>query len=439
MAASLLAAAGLTQPAFAEVRSAPRSWHGTATAGQLFKLAEDYARRGSTSDAEAILAVLSDDPDADVRNEARFRRAKLLQARRKLSQAAALLRRVLDENPRAVPVRLQLAQVLQELGETGAALRELRAAQAGGLPPAVARLIDRYSQALRATQPVGGSLEIAIAPDNNINHATRSDTLGTVLGDFDIGKESKAKSGIGLAVRGQAFGRLGFGDSDHSLLVRLSGLADLYSKMRFNDLALDLSAGPEFRMGRNQINFELGGTQRWYGKKPFMRSARLGATWTRSIGMRTQSRLTGSVALVDNQFNDLQDGKSYAARIDVEHALSPTTGIGAHASLGRDALNDPGYSSRNWRLGLLGWHELGRATLTAEAELGRLNADERLQLFPAKRVDRFRRLSLAVTLRRLQYRGFAPLMRFTVERNHSTIEYYNYKRVRSDLGIVRAF
>ena len=78
-----------------------------------------------------------------------------------------------------------------------------------GLPPAVARLVDRYSEALRAARPCGASLEIALAPDSNINRATRSDTLGTVLGDFDIDKDSKAKSGTGLSLHGQAYRRFG--------------------------------------------------------------------------------------------------------------------------------------------------------------------------------------------------------------------------------------
>ena len=56
-----------------------------------------------------------------------------------------------------------------------------------------------------------------MAPDSNINHATRSDTLGTVLGDFDIDQASKAKSGVGLSVRGQAYRRFAIGNSDHNL------------------------------------------------------------------------------------------------------------------------------------------------------------------------------------------------------------------------------
>jgi hypothetical protein len=202
---------------------------------------------------------------------------------------------------------------------------------------------------------------------------------------------------------------------------------------------VDLAARAELRHGRKQLNLEIGATERWCGQKPYLRSARFGATWIRPVGTRTQLRLSGSAALVDNRFNDLEDGKTYSGRIAVEHALSATTGLGINASVGREAFADPGYSTRSWRAGVLGWHDIGRATVTAEAEIGRLSADERLALFPDKRADRYSRLSLGVTLRQLQFQGFAPVARFTIERNRSTIEFYDWRRRRTEFGVVRAF
>ncbi|HWC57064.1 MAG TPA: surface lipoprotein assembly modifier, partial [Sphingomicrobium sp.] len=408
------------------------------TPGEMFKLAEVATIKGDLTTASAIYAALERNPDSDVRAEARFRYAKQLLGEKRNREAALLLRRLIDEKPSATVARLELAHTLQLLGEPGAALRELRAAQASGLPPAVARLVDRYSEALRASRPFGASFEIALAPDSNINRATRSDTLGTIFGDFDIGKDSKAKSGMGLSMQGQAYRRLSIG-ADNSLLIRLSGAADLYRKMDFNDIAVDLAAGPELRLGRNQLNFEAGATQRWFGQKPFMRSARIGATWVRPIGDVMQLRLSGSAALIDNQMNDLQSGKAFSGKLDLERALSATMGIGLNLSRDRQSLNDPGYSTTGWRVGLLGWRDVGRMTFTAEAEMGRLHADDRLQLFPDKRSDRYSSISLGATFRQLQWHGFAPVTRFSIERNRSTIEFYDYRRTRSEVGVVRAF
>ena len=428
-AVALLAA----NPAQAEVRTIK------ATAAQMFDLAGQLVRNGKPSDADKVLELLSRDPDPQVRNEARFRRARMFKASGQLQPAALLLRRILDDKPDAAPVRLELAQLLDRMGDKDGAWRELRAAQAAGLPPAVARIVDRYSEAIRAQRPMGASFEFALAPDSNINHATRSDTLGTIFGDFDIDRKSKAKSGLGMSLRGQAFRRFGLGNSDTDLLARASVSGDLYRKSDFNDVVVDVAIGPELHVGRNQLNIELGATQHWYGQKPFARSVRAGLGWVRPLGRRTQLRLNASASVTDNQFNDLQDGNAFQGRVGVERALSATTGVAFNLALDRQSLRDPGYSTTGWRAGLVAWKEIGRATLTASADFGRLNADERLLLFPDKRRDRYSRFSLATAFRQLTFKGFAPVTRFTFERNRSTIEFYDYKRTRTEIALVRAF
>jgi len=409
-----------------------------ATAGQMLSLADEMARHGKTDEAENIFEILARDPDSDIRNEARYRRARLLRARSNYRDAALLLRRILDERPDATPARLELAQLLDRMGDKDGAWRQVRAAQAAGLPTAVARLIDRYSDALRAQRPFGASFEIAIAPDSNINRATRSDSLGTVLGDFQIANDAKAKSGTGLSLSAQAFRRVAIGE-DANLLLRASGLANIYRRGRFNDVAADLAGGPEFSFGRDRLQLEIGGTRRWFGPRPYLRSVRLGGTFSHPLGSRTLLRITGAAALIDNRLNDLQDGRSYFGRFELERALTPTTGVAGSLAVDRQALKDPGYATTGWRGGLTGWHDQGRMTFSAAAEFGRLRADERLVLLPDRRQDRYMRVSLGASFRQLQYAGFAPLVRFSIERNRSTTAFYDYRRTRTELAVVRAF
>lgn len=438
LAAIAIAAALASAPAEAVAVPATRQHRLVLGPEQMFRLAELAISRGDGETARAIYAALETNPDAEIRAEARFRHAKQLLAEKRTQEAAVLLRRLLDERPGATAARLDLAHALQLLGDPDAALRQLRAAQASGLPPAVARLVDRYSEALRAQRPFGATFEISVAPDSNINRATRSDTLGTIFGNFDIGKDSKAKSGTGLALNGQIYRRLPLG-SDGSLLFRMSGLANLYRRTEFNDLTADVAVGPELALGRDRLQLELGASQRWYGQKAFMRSARVAATYSHPLDSRTLVRLSGSAALLDNQLNDLQDGKLYSATLGVEHALSPELGIGGNISADRQALRDPGYSTFGWRAALFAWRDVGRMTITAEAELGKLHADDRLALFSERRSDRYLSLSLGTTFRQLQWHGFAPVSRFTIERNRSSLGFYDYRRVRSEIGVVRAF
>jgi len=409
------------------------------SAVEMFALADAALRRGDAPTAEAVYAALAGDAGPDIRAEARFRHARLLSQLNRTRQAATLLRQILDEKPNAGPVRLELAQLLDRMGDKEAAWRQMRAMQAGGLPPAVARLVDRYSEALRAFRPSGTNLEIAIAPESNINRATRSPTLSTILGDFDIGEEGKARSGTGVSANGHTYRRLPLGGSGSSLLMRGGASADLYRHKQFNDIAVDLAAGPELKLGRGRVQLEGGVSQRWFGQKPFLRSARLAAAWTSPVGPRTQLRLSGSAALLDNRLNDLQDGKVYSAQFSAEHALTPAIGLVAGLGIDRQSLADPGYSTTGWQAGLTAWSDIGRMTVTAGADLRRLRADDRLMLFPDERSDRSLRLSLGATFRQLQVAGFAPVARLIVEHNSSSIAFYDYRRTRTEFGIVRAF
>lgn len=409
------------------------------SARQVMAVAEEAVKRGDLTTAEAAYRALSRDPNRDVRTEALFRHGLLLAETGQLQEAAALLRQAVDTRPDAVRARLELARTLDLIGDKDGAWRQLRAVRATGLPPEVARMVDRYSEALRAARPFGASVQIALAPDSNVNTATQSDTLGTIFGDFDIHEGSKATSGVGLSLSGQVYRRLPLGPGGHALLGRASAAADLYRRKDFNDIALDLAIGPELQLGKNRLNIEAAVTQRWYGMEPFVRSVRLSASLIRPIGQTTQLQLVGSAGFADYRVNDLQDGKTFFGRLKLEHAISQTTGIGVNLSAGRTAAEDAAYSTREWRAGLIGWRDIGRATLTAEAEFGRLRADDRLALLPARRSDRYSSLTLGATFRQLTFVGFAPVTRVVIERNRSSVEFYDYKRRRTEIGIVRAF
>ena len=409
-----------------------------ATAATVFRFAEAAESKGDQPTAEAAYRALARDLSPDIRAEARFRLARLVAAAGRGSEAAMLLRQVVDERPDAQAARLELAGVLAKLGDEEGALRQLRSVRSGNLPPEVARMVDRYSEALRARKPFGGSFEIGFAPDSNINRATRSDTLGTVLGVFDIGEDGKAKSGTGLAVRGQAYRRVELFEGA-SLLARLSGSGDFYKHKDFSQAALDLTVGPEFQLGRTRLSLEAGATQRWFGGKVYSRQLHAGATGALQLGPRTLARGSIAVSAIDNRLNRLQDGRDYSLQLGAEHALGQRSGVVATLSGDRFAARDPGYSTKAWRLGLQGWRDLGRSTIVAGVQYGHLGADERLLLFPDKREDRYRSVSLGIIMRGLSVGQFAPSIRITRERNSSNIEFYDYRRTRTEFAVVRSF
>jgi thioredoxin-like negative regulator of GroEL len=170
----------------------------------MFDLAAKAAQKGDSPTAGQVLRALCGHPNLELRTEARFRLAMVLaQQRSRLTEAAVLLRQILNEKPKAAGVRVELARIDAVLGHTAQAARELRAAQAtGGLPPGVEQAIRFYAQAMDARRPVGGGFELGLAPDSNINHATRASTLDTVLGRFTLNPDAQASSGLGLVAQG---------------------------------------------------------------------------------------------------------------------------------------------------------------------------------------------------------------------------------------------
>lgn len=389
--------------------------------------------------AETAYRALARDPDIELRTEARFRLGMMLaDDLKRYSDAAIEFRRILDEKPDVARVRLELARMQAMLGDLSAARRELRAAEAAGLPPAVEQLVRFYSRALDAEKPLGASVKLALAPDSNINRATRSDTLGTVIGDFVLDENAQAKSGVGLDLQGQGYFRLGI-EPDADLMVRASGSATLYREADFNDVTIGIQAGPQYAWGSNQLTFSFGPSWRWYGRGPYSTTIGGNVSWQRPMGKRSQLRLEGGIAHQTNKRNALQTADDFTVSASFDRAFSARTGGGVQVYGFREAARDPGYSLASGGTTIYLFRELGRATLVGTLGYSHLEADERLFLYTKRRVEDRYNASLAMTLRSLRLGSFAPLIRLKWERNRSSIEIYDYRRVAAEFGVTSAF
>jgi outer membrane protein len=409
------------------------------SAVELFTFADAARDQGDFATAETAYRALATNPDVEIHTEARFRLGMMLADKLgKWREAAVEFRQILDQKPGAARVRLELARMNAMMGRMGAAEREFRAAQAAGLPPEVEQMVRFYANALSASKPIGGSVEIAIAPDSNINRATKSDTLGTVIGDFTLDRDAKARSGVGLSLRGQSYLRSSIGKGAN-LLVRLSGSADIYDQDAFNDFSVSIQAGPEFRLGNDKIAISAGPGWRWYGMTLYSRSASTNASWQHPTGKRSQLRVEGGLTRIDNQRNDLQDSWNYALSIGLDRAFSARAGGGLQLFGLREAARDPGYATATGGLSAYVFREFGKTSAVLTIGYSHLEADQRLVLFPRRRADNRYSASIAGTFRALRIGSFAPLARVRWERNKSSTEIYDYKRLAAEVGIVSAF
>lgn len=409
------------------------------SAGQIFDVAESARQARDFETAQAAYRALFADADPELRIEARFRLGLMLaDDLQRYSDAAVEFRHILDVKPHAARVRLELARVLAASGDVRAAGREMRAAQAAGLPPQVEQMVRFYANALSARKTLGGSIELALAPDSNVNRATRSDRLGTVIGDFLLDKDAQEKSGVGLSLRGQGYWRHGI-EPGADLLVRASVGASLYRDASFNDISAALQVGPQYLSGSDRITVAAGPSWRWYGDRLYSTGYGGSANLLHPVGKRSQLQLEGGVTHVRNQRNALQTADDFTLAGAFDHAFSARGGGGVQMFALREAARDPGYSFVSGGGSVYGFREMGRTTFVATMGYSHLEADARLLLYPRRRIENRLSASIGATLRALQVGPFAPLARLKWERNRSTIEIYQYRRISAEFGIGSVF
>ena len=437
-ALGLVGTAMLSPPASAAAEAVEQAAR-QVSAAEVFQIASTAREKGDFKRAEAAYRALQADPDVEVRTEARFRLALMLaNDMKRLTEAALQLRRILDDKPNAARVRFELARVLAQSGDLRAAERELRAAEAAGLPPDVERLVRFYAAALNARKAFGGSIEVALAPDSNINRATRSETLGTVIGDFSLDDQARAQSGIGVDLRGQIYWRKAL-EPGTEIIVRQSARASLYGHRDFNDISTSLQIGPQYASGTDTITLSAGPNSRWFGSSLYTIGYGGAATVQHRLGKRGQLRLDGSIQHQDNHRSAAQTADEFTLSAALDRAISARFGGGLSAYAFREKARDAGYSFISGGTSAYAFREIGHTTFVGTTGYSHLEADERLFLYPRRRREDRINASLAVTLRALHVGAFAPLVRVSWERNLSSIEIYDYSRTSAEIGVSSAF
>lgn len=413
------------------------------SAAQLFELAEQARIAGHRADAEAIYTALARDPDLDIRSEARFRLGMMLADAQRYADAALAFRAILDEQPRVARVRLELARVLAAMGDEGRARQQLRQAQAGGLPPDVAVVVDRFATALRSTRRFGGTIEFALAPDSNINRATDARTLDTAIAPLTLSDDARQQSGLGAHLSGQIYARLGLGER-LSLVPRLSGDGIFYRQGQFNDMSGSALVGIEWQAGRDRFIPSVGVTWRTYGGAAYARTKTADIRWMHRLGRRAQTDMSLSYGRTHYLRNRWQDGNLFNLGLSLERALSARSGVGLSLSGSHQTARDPAYATISGGLTLLGWRDMGKVTLFANATARRLESDAAVlfagvPLYGDRRKEWFLRAGGGATFRQIEVAGFSPVVRLAYERNISTVGIYDYRRATVDIGITRAF
>lgn len=408
------------------------------SAAQVFELAETRRQAGAVADAVAAYDALAQDADADVRAEARYRKGLMLADLGRYAEAAQAFRALLNEKPDALAARLELARMLAALGLENDARRELRQAQAAGIPADAAPMVEQFAAALRSPQRFGGSLELSLAPDSNINRATQARTLDTIIAPLALSDDARAQSGLGVRTAGQGFAKLPL-SSSLSLLPRVAGLANLYGDDRFNDVSASALIGIEWRGRNDRFSPSIGETRRWFGGEAYAQTRALAVDWVHMIDARSQVVTSASAGVAAYNQNPLQDGELYDVSISYERAVSATSGLTFNISTTRQTAEDPGYATWGGGLTAGAWKDMRWGAVFVSTGLRRTVGDDRLFLFPKRREEWLVTAKAGVTFRNLTVAELAPIVRATFEENSSTVGIYDYSRLAMEIGFTRAF
>jgi tetratricopeptide (TPR) repeat protein len=408
------------------------------SAAAVFDAAEKLLARGERTNAETLLAAVTADRDPDLRNEARFRLAALRTADGAYDDAARLLRAILDEKPDANRVRLELARVLTMMGQEVSARRQLRQAQAGGLPDDVAANVDRFQTALRSRRRLGASIEAGLAPDSNINRANGDATvqLGNTIVTLD--SNATAQSGLGVEAKGQAFWRPKI-TTDLDALVTVSVNADIYGKSQFNDIATTVAAGPELTKGRSRYRVQAIVGRRWFGGSRYSDTIGGSLSWQRGLGRVGQLQIDASVLDIDYAQNSLMDGLSYAGAIRYERALGARSSARLTAVVQRQDARAAAFA--NWTYGgeLLVSRDIGRIGVYGSVGYYHTRGDASFAFPPARRDDDLITLEGGFVFRRFAVAGIAPVLRIRRTSNRSPVFFYDFTQTRIEVALTRDF
>ena len=406
-------------------------------APQVFALAEAYQREGRVIDAEALLEALTRDRDPEIRAEARFRLGRSRMAREDYAAAADAFAALLEEKPDAQPARLALAQALALSGRTGAAARQLRRAQAAGLPEDIQRLVDRFSDVLRRTRPYGINVEVGIAPDSNINQATDSSTLDVGGFPLVIDESGRATSSVGLTASADAFATLPLGDG-LSWVSRIAGAGSFYRREQFNDIVVSASSGPEFALGRAVVRPAATYSWRRFGGRRY--SHGFGGSLQVLAPVRKTSQVRGSLSVSDQRYRiPQQDGMQLSATASYEEALSPRLYGRVEATVQRVGAEADAYASTSFGGSVSLSRDISAATIYMQAGYFRTEGDAPFALFGRARADDRVDLSVGAAWKRWSIGGLTPVVRLRQTFNSSPLDLYRFERTRVELVLTERF
>ena len=404
------------------------------TIEQATQLATELLEQGKLDPAERLIARLRAAPEPSL--QVLFLSGHLKLARGDVAGAVEEFRRILNRDPTAVRVRLDLALALYRERDYPAALYHFELALSTDLPPQAKANALRFVRDIRQRQSYW-TLDVAIVSDSNVNYATRATDVPIGEARFQLNEDARAKAGTGLMVT--LGGRKSFGPG-------LDNYVNLYTEdtnfkgHRFDLFYGALTVGHTFAFASHDVFFEAGGHYANYGERSLYDGylAKLGDNWR----VRPDTRVTTTLEARELRYQDFGflTGNQYALNLDWTRALHGSTLLRLGSSVIKQEAQ--ALSSAYDAQGLRGevQTELASAwTVGMRAETYWFRYDAPDPLFGATRHDRRSLLEATLLRRDLRWHGFSPKLIVGYNVGVSNIPLFAFDRSYVRLAFTRQF
>lgn len=406
----------------------------TVSGEQALKIAAELLQKGELGEADAILQrLVTANPDKVDRTQVHFLLGMIAAAEKDYPAAEKVLRRILDQRPDLIRVRLELARVLFEQKKDIAAAYHFRYVLGNGLPDATIKQVRKYLNAIEARKNYKISLSASLMPNSNVNAGPKDDTV-TVFGlPFQLDEEAQKRSGVGLStsLNVAAFPKL---SKNLRLEARAGARVVDYANADFDDAFFSVELGPRIKTKKMTSSVLATTSRRYYAGQGYSTSYGGRLVVTTPLSRRVRFSLRGSHADVQYDTTPDRDGPVYSAGVALTRIIDKRTLGGLGVQVTREQTDANQLKNTQYTM---------NAYLSRELPMG-ITGQIRPEFYfrnfeDSGREDETYGLTLQITKRDWQYYGFAPVFSYSYLKNISNNAFFSYDRHSADVGLTRSF
>ena len=392
---------------------------------------------GHLDRAKLLLGIeLIQDPG---NNQVLFLLGMIAVQQKKYDEAIKDFRRILDREPKAERVRLELARAFFLKKDYENSQRQFRFARAGRVPGAVKENIDHYLGAIKRLRRWQYSASLALAPDTNVNGSTSVRQV-TIYGlPFELSSDARGTSGVGV--------RLSLGGEwspliTNRLKMRLGGNVNRaeYGGGQFDDMTVSAYAGPQLLLPRWDISVLSTWFQRWYGNTTYAEGVGGRIEAEHNLSRKLDLLMGFSGQSVTYTYVPDQNGPVLGLDSTLAYEITPSTIVQLQGGVSRQEARLAPYANWSYWLSASYYQDLPHGfSIYATPGFVWSDYDEPLAAFGVKRNDTAVLLRAGILNRRISYYGFTPQLSYVHINQLSNIPLYRYERDQVEIGFTRIF